>query len=978
MSSEGYGGYFLGRGYFSDALGVGVMDPAERLDVAGTVQATGLKLTTAPAAGYVLTSDATGLGTWQPASGGGSSLWDVLPDDSIYYGDGYVGIGTGAGQPPEHQLHVIGTAAMTGLKLGDATTAGYVLTADASGYGTWQPAPGGGTTFWRDGPDDNIYFDDGFVGIGTQAPAHQLDVLGTIRSTSLRLGDSATPGYVLTADASGYGTWQPASGGGSSVWQVSGSDTYYDSGRVGIGTDAPTRPLHVVNTVGGATIVADNTGEGNYGELGGEYAGVWGEGHLAVQGTTAATTGKAIAGVAAAGTGVNYAVHGMTLSPEGYGGYFEGRGYFRDDVGIGVQNPTAKLDVSGMVKMTAFRLGESAVAGHVLTATSNGAGTWQALSPTFWDPGPDDDIVYTDGYVGIGLFDPLYPLDVNGTISADGLKLGDATTAGYVLTADANGVGTWQEVSASLWDGNGWGDIWCDNCQVGIGTDNPQKPLEVHGNGSSVISATNTSTYGQFTALHGVVESPDGHAVAGFAMSTESTDTPAAVYGKCYSPTGYGVHGLNLEGGYGIYGEAQNDTTGFAGYFEGRGYFSGNVGIGYNMDNPQEKLEVNGTVKMSGFRLGTYATPGHVLTAGADGVGTWQAPTGGSGGDFNLPYAGSVDADGQSALEITNTGTGTLTRAIEASITNAGSDLASAAHFSVSGGGSALTADSDTGVTVRVTSGGLGVDSQSSGSGGGDFRSSMNGGYGVRGKATSTGNSTSNRGGSFEAAGPNGRGVYAETTGTFGHAVHAVAGGGEGIGVYAEAPWTAVEARSPFNAAKFYGNLNVYEYGTTNRVFRVDDAAGTTTVKVLQIEGGADLAEPFDVAGGGATAEPGMLVSIDPDNVGKLVVSQSAYDCKVAGVISGAGGINPGMVMGQEGSIAHGEHPIALTGRVWTLCDASSAPIEPGDLLTTSDTPGHAMKAADSTRSQGAVIGKAMSRLARGERGLVLVLVNLQ
>jgi hypothetical protein len=51
--------------------------------------------------------------------------------------------------------------------------------------------------------------------------------------------------------------------------------------------------------------------------------------------------------------------------------------------------------------------------------------------------------------------------------------------------------------------------------------------------------------------------------------------------------------------------------------------------------------------------------------------------------------------------------------------------------------------------------------------------------------------------------------------------------------------------------------------------------------------------------------------------------------------------------------------------------------IEPGDLLTTSNIPGHAMKAADQARWPGAVIGKAMSSLNEGE-GLVLVLVNLQ
>ena len=81
--------------------------------------------------------------------------------------------------------------------------------------------------------------------------------------------------------------------------------------------------------------------------------------------------------------------------------------------------------------------------------------------------------------------------------------------------------------------------------------------------------------------------------------------------------------------------------------------------------------------------------------------------------------------------------------------------------------------------------------------------------------------------------------------------------------------------------------------------------------------------------------------------------------------------------MAQEGSAANGTVPVALTGRVYAWADASYAAIEPGDLLTTSDTPGHAMRVSDYTRAQGAIIGKAMSKLSEG-KGLVLVLVTLQ
>ncbi|MDH4035315.1 MAG: hypothetical protein OEV80_16100, partial [candidate division Zixibacteria bacterium] len=67
----------------------------------------------------------------------------------------------------------------------------------------------------------------------------------------------------------------------------------------------------------------------------------------------------------------------------------------------------------------------------------------------------------------------------------------------------------------------------------------------------------------------------------------------------------------------------------------------------------------------------------------------------------------------------------------------------------------------------------------------------------------------------------------------------------------------------------------------------------------------------------------------------------------------------------------------ALTGRVYCQATAINGAIKPGDLLTTSDIAGHAMKATDATRSHGTVIGKAMTTLDDGE-GLVLVLVNLQ
>ena len=152
---------------------------------------------------------------------------------------------------------------------------------------------------------------------------------------------------------------------------------------------------------------------------------------------------------------------------------------------------------------------------------------------------------------------------------------------------------------------------------------------------------------------------------------------------------------------------------------------------------------------------------------------------------------------------------------------------------------------------------------------------------------------------------------------------------------------------------------------------------GRITTQELQITGGSDLSEQFDVNSSGQPVQPGMVVCIDPAHPGQLVPSSTPYDRAVAGVISGAGGLNTGLLMGQAGTKADGKHPVALTGRVYCLADASTGPIQPGDLLTTSATPGHAMKVTDPTRAQGAILGKAMTGLPTG-RGLVLVLVSLQ
>jgi hypothetical protein len=144
----------------------------------------------------------------------------------------------------------------------------------------------------------------------------------------------------------------------------------------------------------------------------------------------------------------------------------------------------------------------------------------------------------------------------------------------------------------------------------------------------------------------------------------------------------------------------------------------------------------------------------------------------------------------------------------------------------------------------------------------------------------------------------------------------------------------------------------------------------------LTIRGGSDLAEPFQITSGKSEISEGAVVVIDEANPGQLKLTDRAYDTRVAGIISGANGINPGIQMQQEGVLEGGKN-VALSGRVYVQADTSNGPIKPGDLLTTSKNPGRAMKVTNHSKAQGAILGKAMTGLNEG-KGMVLVLVTLQ
>jgi hypothetical protein len=514
------------------------------------------------------------------------------------------------------------------------------------------------------------------------------------------------------------------------------------------------------------------------------------------------------------------------------------------------------------------------------------------------------------------------------------------------------------------------------------------------GYGLRVLSQSNYAIYG---VVQGAVVGTT-YGVRGLVNST----TGAGILGSNTATTGiaYGLMGLTSSvSGMGLYGRALSTTgatfglTGDADSTSGKGIMGrATAGSGTTMGIYAEARSAGGTALVV-----NNTASGKLVSGQANGVEKFSVS-----GSGNLVSAGTLS--GTQLISTVASGTAPLSVTSNTLVPNLNADLLDglhAANFAALGANSFSGNQNVTG-NVSATgsvSGGSGSFTGSTSTVGSSIvtvtqqgSTTTDPGFStlpptaLLGEASTTTNFAT--GVTGMAHSPDGNGVVGVNDATTGYASGlvglvlstsgtgvsgvAAADSGNTTGVYGQVESPSGTAGDFNNNAG--GNILLGESYQVNR-FRVDGTGkgffngGTQT-------GGADFAESFAVAGERARYGPGDVLVIDPLANRRVALSSRPYSTAVAGIYSTKPGVLATPYEMDDGRLTK-EIPLAIVGIVPCKVTAENGAIEPGDLLVSASTPGHAMKGTDRARMLGAVVGKALEALPGGT-GVIQVLVTLQ
>jgi hypothetical protein len=557
-------------------VGVGTVNPTQKLDVAGNVNASGLCL------------GGTCKSTWAEITGT-ASQW-TNSGSNIYFSTGSVGIGTAS---PNEALTVNGKitsnrAASPGPAefrvYNGGSIAEWAFRQAGSASHNLNISKAVGATY-----TDYLTIDTaGRVGIGTNAPGYSLDVVGGAQWAARFKKTDATHGGILVESAAGYNPNVALSVGGAvkwymnsnvaagdalQFWEATGATprlTITQAGSVGVGTAAPIRGFQVSgpNGSGNSEFVLENTGmPANNRKL-----NLWGSSSLG-------TAGRFF---------IRLLNDAGTAATREFMSFDNASG----NVGVGTVNPTQKLDVAGNVNAAGLCLGGTCKS------------TWAEISGTSsqWT-NSGSNIYFSTGSVGVGTSTPGARLDVGAGAPARGTYTDLLVGAGgnnaqleFYGPTKSTAVAHDEALGGLVFHMNGPAfahSLFLHNGgNVGVGTTAPAQKLHVFGgNVFHQFSATAGSEYGFYTSINNNHFTSNVYFDGQWRMMT-------AGKGAFISTAPLGGNAFS------VYADNTSRAAGAAASFTQYMVVTmdGNVGVGNNA--PAHKLDVAGSVNASGLCLG--------------------------------------------------------------------------------------------------------------------------------------------------------------------------------------------------------------------------------------------------------------------------------------------------------------------------------------------------------------------------------------
>ncbi len=452
-------------------IGIGTLTPTTKLEVKGTVKTTGN--TTYGFYSDMNTGSALGYGGYFKHTTSGDYSYGVYGESN------YTGVGNPSrncgGYFKSNSTSQVGYGVYS-VAIKTNTTADV----DATGvYGVGQVLGGNngdsyGIKGYASGGNNAFgVYGQATSGVNTWAGYFNgnVNITSTLTTRDLKLScnDTYGVGKVLTSDATGNATWEtPATATESDpTWNGTANQTgdIGRTGNVGIGTSTPTAKLEVNGSVKAtgnttATIEVINTATSNT-----SYSGFF---------SNASSDGRGLYSTSTATTGVTTA------------GYFE-------------NESTTGRGITSYAKATSG----NSIAGYFESKSTSGKGIVSYASATTGTTyGIRSHVASPDGYsgyfyggkfyiggnVGIGTETPTAQLHTTGTLCFAGAG---TPGTGKILTSDANGIATWQTISALpsgsthhtlRHDGANWlasSSLYNTGTSVGIGISNPAELLHV-------------------------------------------------------------------------------------------------------------------------------------------------------------------------------------------------------------------------------------------------------------------------------------------------------------------------------------------------------------------------------------------------------------------------------------------------------------------------------------------------------------------